>query len=66
MPRKGSKTINLPATLVDTYMLIFKENRDEIYKKTGINDFQGFMTRFLGKLLEEGELPKDPLKYLLT
>ena len=58
MPRKDRKTIDLPSDLVNKYQARFNELKPEL-KLEGITTFQGYMSKILNKLLQEGELPDD-------
>ena len=64
MPRKGRKTIDLPEVLVDRWKSIFEKNKEEL-NLIGITSLQGLISKILHGLLEEGEVPKDLVKFLL-
>jgi len=63
MPREGRKTIDLPANLVDKYKKIVKDNKANL-NLIGVTSLQGFLSKLLNGLLEEGVVPKDLEKYL--
>jgi len=63
MPRTGRKTIDLPSDLVDKYKKVLLNNKEEL-NLMGITSLQGFMSKLLNGLIEEGVVPVDLEKFL--
>lgn len=63
MPRKGRKTIDLPASIVNKWKKVYKQNKEGL-ELLGIYAFSGFMARLLNELYQEGVVSEDLRKFL--